>query len=201
MTLLHEISVRWRIPVWTRLVLFLDVVASKFLDQEVSLETLDAAFEYAREGFIENGKSTASSQSSSSPYVDRSTWTIADFALMRRLLTSLHDALLRDLYDTLQHCYEQKPPSVGAIMYVLDHHIRNDPSFSVGQDEDARFTAELSEGLRQKALNVYSEHLHAEVPENQDEWHFFHVVQLGKAILKLAERIQKRYKKNPEVMG
>jgi hypothetical protein len=39
------------------------------------------------------------------------------------------------------------------------------------------------------------------VPQNQEEWQFYHVVQLGKAVVKLCQRIQKRYKKTPEIMG
>lgn len=42
--LLNEVGLRWRIPHSARLVLFLDVVKEKFLAQDASLETLDAAF-------------------------------------------------------------------------------------------------------------------------------------------------------------
>lgn len=200
-TLLQELSMRWRIPQWTRLVLFMDVIKDKFLDQEISLEMLDAAFDHVNSAVVENKRASVASLSDMSPFQNRSRWTIADFALMRRLLSSLHEALLRDLYDVLQHCYEPKPPTVGPIMYILENHVRSDPSFSVGEDDDARFTAELSQGLQEKALDAYSVQLHHNVPDNQDEWQFYHVVELGKSILKLAERIQKRYKKNPEIMG
>lgn len=199
--LLQEISMRWRIPQWTRLVLFLDVIREKFVDQDVTLDDLDAAFEYVNSVSVDSRRASVASLSEMSPFLDRSKWSMADFALMQRVLSALHDALLRDLYDILQHCYEPKPPTIGPVMYVLENHVRSDPAFAIGRDGDARFEAELSEGLRQRALDVYSAHLRHSVPENQDEWGFVHVVELGKTILKLAERIQKRYKKNPEIMG
>lgn len=86
-------------------------------------------------------------------------------------------------------------------MYVLENHICRDPLFSISPEESDRFTAQLREGLRQKALDAYSDLLHKEIPQVQDEWQFYHVIQLGKAVIKLAERIQKRYKKHPEIMG
>lgn len=197
--LLNEISIRWRIPYFSRMVLLLDVIKQKFLDQEISLETLDAAFDFIKEP---SEKSNASvSKSDILLLSDRSMWTIADFALNRQILSSLYEALLRDLYDALQHCYESKPPSIGPIMYVLENHICNDPLFSMSPDDGDRFTAQLTEGLQRKALDTYSEYLHKEIPQTQDEWQFYHVIQLGKAIMKLADRVQKRYKKNPKIMG
>jgi hypothetical protein len=86
-------------------------------------------------------------------------------------------------------------------MYLLEQHVRGDPLFSLGPDEDTNFRAQLSEGLRKQAMEVYTGYFNAEIPNEQDEWQFYHVVQLGQAVLKLAERIQKRYKKNPEIMG
>ena len=198
--MLHEISIRWRVPPFTRMVLFLDVVKQKFLDQEIDLDTLDAAFEFVKEP-PDNTNKTQVLQSSSLSSMDRSKWTIADFALNRNILSSLHEALLRDLYDTLQQCYEPKPPSIGPIMYVLENHIRNDPDFSESSETRDRFVVQLTEGLRQKSLEVYSDYLHKEIPQSQDGWQFYHVIQLGKAVVRLAERIQKRYKKSPQIMG
>ena len=199
--LLLELATRWRLPPSSRLVLFLDVITAKYLDQDIGLDTLDAAFEHLNEPQPTDKRSSVASLSALAPFADRSQWTISDFAQTRRNLSALHDALLRDLYETLLHCYEPKPPSIGPIMYVLENHVRSDPAFSIGSDEDRRFSGQLADGLRQKALEVYSAHLHSDVPHEQDEWQFYHVIQFGKTILKLAERIQKRYKKNPEIMG
>ncbi|KAI9788503.1 MAG: hypothetical protein M1816_006843 [Peltula sp. TS41687] len=198
--LLNETSIRWRIPYFSRMVLFQDALKQKYLDQEIGLETLDAAFDFVKDASGE-GPNSSVSKYDTTLLSDRSMWTIADFALNRQILSSLYEALLRDLYDALRHCYEPKPPSIGPIMYVLENHICNDPLFSMSSDEGDHFTAQLAEGLQQKALDVYSEYLHKEIPQKQDEWQFYHVIQLGKAILKLAERIQKRYKKNPKIMG
>ncbi|KAI9804048.1 MAG: hypothetical protein M1833_000329 [Piccolia ochrophora] len=197
--LLNEICVRWRVPPFSRAVLFLDVMREKYLDQQIDLDTLDSAFIFLKEPLSETKKSTP--QAAMSPLFDRSMWTVADFALNGQILTSLHNALLRDLYDLMQNCYETKPPAIGPTMYVLESHIYDDPQYADSAEEKEQFSRQLSEGLRQKASQVYSDFLHKEIPNAQDEWEFFHVIQLGKSVVKIAQRIQKRYKKNPEVMG
>ncbi|TVY84003.1 Uncharacterized protein LSUE1_G002279 [Lachnellula suecica] len=202
MDLMAELCLRWRIPQFTRLVLFLDVAAQKFLDQEIGLDELDTAF-----GFIkdppppETKRGHVPTQPVGLLSIDQSHWTVSDFALYRQVLSSLHDALLRDLYDLLQHCYDSKPPSPGPVLLVLESHILSDPSFSQSPSEVESYQNQLSEGLRAKAAAVYRGYLESEVPQNQEEWQFYHVVQLGKAVVKLCERIQKRYRKNPEIMG
>ncbi|KAK2626553.1 hypothetical protein QTJ16_003728 [Diplocarpon rosae] len=201
--LLRELCVRWRIPQFSRLVLFLDVAAQKFLDQEIGLDELDATFEFIKNPPTENRRSSIHShplnQSLSS--IDQSHWTVQDLALYRQILYSLNDGLLRDLYDLLQHCYDSKPPSPGPVLTVLDCHIHGDPSFDLGSGELEAYKVQLADGLRAKAASVYRGYLEAEVPQNQEEWQFYHVVQLGKSVVKLCERIQKRYRKNPEILG
>ena len=199
MSLLNELCVRWRIPQFSRLVLFLDVAAQKFLDQEIGLDELDTAFEFVKNP--PKDKKGSGVHSASLTSFDQSHWTILDFALYRQVLLNLHEALLRDLYDLLQHCYDAKPPSPGAVLVILESHINSDPSFSRGAEELEVFKAQLTEGLRAKAATVYRGYLEAEVPQNQEEWQFYHVVQLGKSVVKLCERIKKRYRKNPEIMG
>ncbi|PBP27131.1 C2 domain containing protein [Diplocarpon rosae] len=201
--LLRELCVRWRIPQFSRLVLFLDVAAQKFLDQEIGLDELDATFEFIKNPPTENKRSSmyshALNQSLSS--IDQSHWTVQDLALYRQILYTLNDGLLRDLYDLLQHCYDSKPPSPGPVLTVLDCHIHSDPSFDLGSGELEAYKVQLADGLRAKAASVYRGYLEAEVPQNQEEWQFYHVVQLGKSVVKLCERIQKRYRKNPEILG
>ncbi|KAI9805802.1 MAG: hypothetical protein M1825_000416 [Sarcosagium campestre] len=197
--LLNEICVRWRLPSFSRAVLFLDVIKEKFVDQDVSLDTLDMAFTFLKEP-LQDVKKT-----SRAPFLTQlanpSMWTLADLSLNGQILSGLHNALLRDLYELLQHCYEPKPPSIGPIMFILENHIYQDPLFSDSAEEREQFAKQLTEGLRQRALQIYSEYLHKEIPTTQDEWEFYHIMQLGKAVLKLAERIQKRYRKNPEILG
>lgn len=203
MELLTELCVRWRIPQFSRLVLFLDVASQKFLDQEIGLEELDTAFEYIKNPPPETKRANTHthSHSASLSSVDQSLWTVQDFALYRQILSSLHDGLLRDLYDLLQHCFEAKPPSPGPVLMILENHIYNDPSFLKSESQLEVYVEQLAEGLRSKAAAVYRGYLEAEVPQNQEEWQFYHVVQLGKSVVKLCERIQKRYRKNPEIMG
>jgi C2 domain/MUN domain len=197
--LLNELATRWRIPKFSRAVLFLDVVKEKFAEQEISLDTLDGAFNYVKEPLTDNKRNSIIV---SSVLSERDRWTIADFALMRQLLSSLHDALLRELYAALMQCYDTKPPpQLGSILYVLDTHIRNDPSFSMNPEEYAKFGTSAAQGLANKAREMYGSYVDKDIPQHQDAWEFYHITQLGKAVLKLAERIQKRYRKNPEVYG
>ena len=197
--LLNELAKRWRIPKFSRAVLFLDVVKEKFAEQEISLDTLDGAFIYVKEPLNDNKRSSIIM---SSVLSERDKWTITDFALMRQVLSSIHDSLLRELYTALMQCYDTKPPPLlGSVLYILDAHIRNDPNFSMNPEEYARFRSLAAEGLASSAREMYGAYVDKEIPQDQDTWEFYHITQLGKAVLKLAERIQKRYRKNPEVYG
>lgn len=198
MELLNEICLRWRLPQVSRVISFLDVIREKFVDQEITLDTLDAAFNFIKEPLPENRK--PSNFMTSLPF-DRTKWTVADIALNQRILSKLHEALLRDLYDVLQQCYEQKPPSAGPVLYVLENHIQDDPDFDQTAEEKEAFRKQLYEGLQQKSHEIYRAFLEKEVPQDQYAWEFFHVIQMGKAVISLSQRIQKRYKKNPEIMG
>ena len=196
--LLNEICLRWRLPYVSRIILFLDVIREKFLEQEISLDSLDAAFTFIKEPLPHNKKDA---NFMSLLLFDPTKWTLQDYALNQQILASLHDALLRDLYDVAQQCYEPKPPSVGPILYVLEHHIYNDPNFSRSPEEIVAFTTQLQEGLREKAFTLYKDYLAKYLPQDQESWQFFDVIELGKAVVTLAQRIQKRYRKNPEIMG
>jgi hypothetical protein len=199
--LLTELSVRWRIPQFSRLVLFLDVTSQRFMDQEIGLEELDTAFEFVKNPPHDAKRVGSHGHSISLDLNDPSYWTIHDIALYRQTLSTSHDTLLRDLYDLLQHCYESKPPSIGPVMLILENHIYSNSSFSRSPEQLQGYTEELVSGLREKAAAVYRNYLEAEVPQNQEEWQFSHVVKLGKSVVKLCQRIQKRYHKNPAIMG
>ncbi|KAL8972454.1 MAG: hypothetical protein Q9183_000541 [Haloplaca sp. 2 TL-2023] len=200
MELLNEIAVRWRIPPVSRTILLLDVVSEKFIDEEegFDLDRLDAVFNFIKGQPAETKKSD---NLVASLFSDRSKWTLTDTASYQHTLSSLHEALMRDLYKVMQTCYESKPPDIGPIMYVLEHHVCEDPSFSKSQDDLDAFSGALHEGLQQKAHEIYRSYLEKHVPQDQYSWEFFHVIELGKAVTALAQKIQKRYKKNPEIMG
>lgn len=197
--LLNEIALRWRIPHFSRLVLFLDVIKEKYLEQEINLDTLDAAFNYVKEPPTDKKANRMSITTAS--LFDRTKWTVADYALNQHVLSSLHDALLRELFELILLCYETKAPPLGPIMYVLNNHIYDDPLFSQPPEDLDQFSEQLRVALRQRAKEVYQEILAKQIPDTKEEWEFYHVIQLGKAVVKLAERIQKRYRKNPEIMG
>lgn len=198
MELLNELGLRWRIPPVSRIILFLDAVREKFIDQEITLDTLDAVFNFIKEQPADSKKT----QSLINPLIsNRTKWLLADTALYQQILSSLHEALMRDLYNTMQHCYEPKPPSIAPIMYVLEHHVSGDPNFSKSQEELDAFAGSLYEGLQQKAHATYRNFLEQHVPQDQQGWEFFHVIELGNAVTALAQKIRKRYKNNREVMG
>lgn len=197
--LLNEICLRWRIPSSSRAVLFLDVIREKFVDNEIDLDTLDNAFVFVKDAPANEGRK----RSSFIPSVlfDRRKWTIQDVQLMQRLLSSLHEAVLRELYDAMMNCYETKPRPLGPVMYVLENHIQLDPNYTENPDDIDRFRTLIREGLSEKAKDKYQEFLHSVIPSEQELWGPDHVVQLGQDIMKLVQRIQKRYKNNPEIMG
>ena len=200
--LLNELAARWRIPKFSRVVLFLDVVGEMFVNQEINLEQLDHAFNYVREPVSPDAKSKQSSIVTTATFFDRNAWTVADFALMRQLLAAIHESLLRDLFGAFMQCYDQKPsPLMSMILTVVDQHIRADPSFVENSDSARRFKESVSEGLTNRARDIYSELVDQEIPQDQEAWEFYNVTQLAKSVLKLCEKIQKRYRKNPEILG
>jgi C2 domain/MUN domain len=197
--LLNEIALRWRIPRSSRAVIFLDVIRQKFLEQEITLDNLDAAFNLVKEPSSENKRSSVVM---TSVLYDRNKWTLADLVLMQQLLHALYEALLRELYEAIMMSYDTKPsPVLGSILYVLDAHVREDPGFSSVPEQQEQFRAIVAEGLANKAREVYGSYVEKEIPQEQEAWEFYHVMQLGKAVLKLAEKIQKRFKRNPDICG
>jgi hypothetical protein len=196
--LLNELCLRWRVPYHSRVILFLDVCREKFLDQSLSVDALVAAFEFIKEPVPESKKDNPLMNTL---LHDRSKWTLADIALNQQILTALNDGLLRDLYDIATRCYEPKPPSVGMIIFVLENFIFNDPSFTKSPSDLEKFSEQLRQGLREKAKEVYQGFIHKHIPQDPQDWQFYNVIELGKQVMNLAQRIQKRYKKNPEILG
>lgn len=196
---LNEISLRWRIPNFSRIVLFLDVARGKFVDNEIDLDTLDSAFTFVKQPPASEGKKRSSFMPS--VLFDRKKWTIHDLLLMQQLLSSLHEALLRELYDVMMDCFETKPRPIGPVMYVLEGHVQMDLNYTEDTEDIERFRTYVQDGLAQKATEKYQDLLGEEVPVEQEAWQVDHVIQLGEAITKLGQKIRKRYKNNPEIMG
>lgn len=200
--LLYELSTYWRIPQFTRHITFLEVSVRKFLDQELRGDELDVCFDFVKDPPPEPKKLPYIQLFTSPlPEIDPSRWTLVDFTVYQQILNALHDALLRDVYDVLMHCYEPKAPSVGVTMALLMNHVYPDPVFSEREEELEEFAKTLTEGLKQQAEQVYHGFLEKEVPQAKEDWDFSHVVNLGRAVTKLCTRIKKKYAKNPKVMG
>lgn len=196
--LLNEIGLRWRIPSFSRAVLFLDVFGDKYVEQEIDLDTLDDVFNFVKEPTAEKNKR---SSFVASAIWDRNKWTAIDNDTMQTILSSLQEALLRQLYESMMHCYDTKIPPINPVLYVLGNHVEEDPGFVPNAEHREQFGTYAYNGLVEKAKQVYQQYLDKEIPPEQESWEFYHVIQLGKAMLKLCQRIQKRYKKNPEIMG
>lgn len=178
--LLNECCTRWRIPQFSRAILFLDVIRKFYQEQEIDLNTLDAAWEYAKE----------------SADFDWHTWTIADQNMYRQILSSVHDNLLRELYQLLQHAFDSKTKPTGLVMYILDQHIYEDPLFTSSNMES--YIEQLKVGLRNRAEQVLEEIIGG-LPQDKDGLDPFHLVELTQKIVKLAEKISKRFKE--PIMG
>lgn len=202
MDLLTELCVRWRIPQFSRLVALLEVAARKFLDQEIVPEELDTVFDFIKAPLPEPKKAPHIHQYFAPiTEIETSRWTMHDFAVYQNTLYSLHDSLLRELYDLMEKCYDTKPPNIGAVMFLLENHIYSDPNFHPRAEAAAEFTEHLTQGLRKRAADVYRDYMQKEIPAHKEDWEFAHVVKLGKSVTKLCERIRKRYKNAPEIMG
>jgi len=198
--MLNEICLRWRIPHFSRMVLFLDVIQSKFVDNEIDLDTLDSAFTFVKQSSPSENRSKRSSFIASS-VSDRRKWTVHDLQMMQQLLSKIHEAMLRELYDVMMDCFEAKPRPIGPVMYVLENHIQMDPNYTEDPEDIDRFRSYVQDGLAQKAVEKYQSLLGQLIPVDQESWQADNVIQLGDAISKLAQKIQKRYRNNPEIMG
>lgn len=199
---LIELSVRWRLPQFTRYVTFTEVAIRMFRDQELTVGQLDFALESLKSIPPETKKvPPIQSYMVALPDLDFTRWTIHDFAAYQHALGDAYVAVLRDLYDTLLRCFEPKPPSIKDYMMVLGRHIYDDPAFSQRPEDTENFRQQLDNALRGKAAEVYRNYVDTIIPENQEEWDFSHVVQLGKAVISICQRIKKRYKNNPEILG
>jgi hypothetical protein len=197
--MLNELCLRWRIPNFSRVVLFLDVAQAKFVDNEIDLDTLDSAFTFVKE--MPAGENRKRSSFVASAIFDRRRWTVHDLHMMQVLLSKLHEALLRELYEVMMNCFEAKPRPIGPVMYLLETHIQTDPNYIEDPEDIDRFCSYVQDGLAQKATAKYQSLLSQLIPVEQEAWDPQHVIELGDAITKLATKIQKRYRNNPEIMG
>ncbi|KAF5600981.1 C2 domain protein [Fusarium subglutinans] len=202
MDLLTELCVRWRVPQCSRLITLLEVASRNYLDRELLPEELDAVFDFVKTPLPEVKKPPhISNYSTPLSEIDPSRWTVHDFAVYQHTLNTLHETLLRDLYDRMEQCYDTKPPQIGVVQYILDNHIFSDPCFSPRPEAAEEFSQHLSQRLHDQAQEAYRQYMEKEISADRNDWDFANVVRLGKTVIKLCERINKRYNKNPEIMG
>lgn len=202
MELLTELCVRWRIPQSSRLITLLEVAVRKFLDQELVSEELDSVIDFVKTP-LPDAKKPPHITLYAAPLtdIDPGRWTVHDLSIYQQTLSSLHDSLLRELYHLLEQCYDAKPPNIGPVMFILENHIYSDPVFSPREEAVAEFQESSSSALCRKAAEVYRTYLEKEIPAQQESWEFLHVVKLGKSVTKLCDRIRKRYRNTPDIMG
>ncbi|KAM5351680.1 hypothetical protein ACJ41O_004403 [Fusarium nematophilum] len=202
MDLLTELCVRWRVPQFSRLIALLEVASRKFTDRELLPEEMDAVFDFVKTPLPEPKKPPhMSNYCTPLSEIDPSRWTVHDFAVYQHTLHSLHETLLRELYDLMERCYDTKPPQIGVVQYILAQHIFSDPCFSPRPEAASEFSEHLTQRLHEQAKEMYRQNMEKEISSDRNEWQFSNVVKLGKTVIKLCDRIKKRYNKNPEIMG
>ena len=192
--LLAEIGMRWRVPLVSRLVLFLDCARQDYLESSLGLDEVDGAFAFFKESLQQQNTENSDGQ------IDRSRWPVADWILNQRILTEMNDNLLRDLFAELLKCYDTVP-NIELLMAVLGGHIWDDPIFSRKSEDDAMFAQQLQAALRERAQEKYKGVLREKLAHAGEDAEFFHVLQFSQALVKLMERIRKRYRRTPDIMG
>jgi hypothetical protein len=173
--LLDQCILRWRLPKFSSMVIFMDCIGKKYTEAEVDLQMLDDAFMYF----------------DSAVGVNHLAWTVADQNMCKIVLSSVHSSVLRELYDVLQHAYDPKQVPIGRVLWVLDQHIYNHDLFVA--DDMENYVEQLKEGLRRRAQLVLQEML-GELPQERDQLDPLDVVQLTQKIIKLAEKVSKRFR-------
>jgi hypothetical protein len=145
--LLNECSVRWRIHPAARIALLLDVVRQLYGNEELGIGDIHEAFAMADNW-------------------NYSSWPNADVTsllsklngqkfLFSRVLVTMHETLLRDLYNVLQRVFDPKPLNPKPILLILDQYIYSNPLFSESETDLASIIADLELGVR-VVLSIFS---------------------------------------------
>ena len=64
------------------------------------------------------------------------------------MLISVHETLLRDLYNILQKVFDAKPLNPKPILVILNQHIYNNPLFNQTERDTTKYVSELDTGIR-----------------------------------------------------
>lgn len=207
MDFLIEVAAHWRLPQFARHVILLDVAAQKYIDLDLQAEETYEVFEDVKD----KASFDHLPQNKKQPYIqlfgqhlssiERSQWTSHDYAEYQQILVKIQDAMLRELLEVASQCYEPKPRSIGPTLLFIQDHIHADTSFPQRQEVIDQFSEALKVTLADRADGVYRGFLDKNIPREEEDWNFSHVVELGKDVVAICERTKKRYRKNPEIMG
>lgn len=199
--ILTELASRWRVPSFSRRILVLDAVRELYEDHDIGLETIDKAFIYYKEAPDEKKKAHRKSTNAHDVVSDWTKWTMKDLTMYQQCLSAIHSNLLRDLFQVMQGAYATKAPSFGMFLYVLGEHIYDEDLFPKSERDLDAFGERLSASLNERAIEKYQELLEKHLPKSEEEWEFYHVIELGKSVVNICDKIQKRYKKAPVIAG
>lgn len=194
--MLAEVGSRWRIPYSTRQVLIKDILRELLSDRAVDLDTLDAALNN-----VEVPMPTDKRQAGLAQVSDPSMWPISDIAMHQRATRAIYGDLLRDLFERMLQSFESKPPNIGPIMTILESHIFEDHHFESDPQDLDQFAEQLEDALYGRAREAYDGSTQRLLRPADRSVEFFDVMQLGQAVVKDAQRIQKRFRKMPPIMG
>ncbi|ODQ53443.1 hypothetical protein SAICODRAFT_114863 [Saitoella complicata NRRL Y-17804] len=175
--LLVECCQRWRMLQAYRVASFLDAIKTKFVDGEVGLEVVDEAFHHALT--MHDG--------------DFESWCFPDHQLYSQALLRFSEALMRMLYDQIQHAFDTKAPKPGHgyVLHVLNEYILEDPVFKETGAPMKEYIQHLEHGVRQVAIDRYNSH-RQKLLEVQDS--VMKVSNHVDAVTADMDRVVKRYK-------
>ena len=79
--------------------------------------------------------------------------------LMSRVLVTIHETLLRDLYNILQCVFDPKPLNPKPILVILNQYIYSNPVFAETNPDLTKYISDLEIGLKviTTALKLTSE--------------------------------------------
>jgi hypothetical protein len=140
MALLNECAVRWRVHPAARVSLLLDVVRQLYDNEELGIRDLNDAFSIADYWNYQAWPNT----DVNAPYP----WLIHQRLLFVRTLISMHETLLRDLYNILQRVFDPKPLNPKPILVILDQYIYSNPMFKETEPDLTNYIAELELGIK-----------------------------------------------------
>ena len=67
---------------------------------------------------------------------------------MARVLVTVHETLLRDLYDLLQRVFDPKPMNPKPIIIILNQYIYSNPLFDESKPDLTNYIVDLEIGIK-----------------------------------------------------